>query len=349
MFCKNNGEFGMKKVFKKSVPVLVFGVLVNLLVLGSAAFAQEGKNTQSGKANTAAADKASKNKAKNKGSKDKTGKDKKSGPDKNKKSADNSPASNSFVIDTIKAVIMSEEGTEIITLSDVNRPSLTGAPRTIEDMVFESEVFLQAKKHQILPGDKDIDGYLAGVMQEHNLTAKQLEEIFAQSGYTMEEGREEFRKMHATNSMIEYKIRSNLIIPKKRVEEYYEQNPEYAQDRYLFEYAAISFDSPFVVQGIINPSLRTEIPWESSFWLSKDEVAEDKLSMLDLAVGEISRPYAGDQGWQLYRLKEKQERRLKTLDERYTEIAALLRKPRYLKLVEEYKEFLGTVNSVFYF
>jgi len=331
-------------LLKKSLSRILVGLMVALLAGNSLVLAKKDKKDGAGNADKRAKTEQTDTNTKTKKS-DNKARDKAS----NKADSSKADTNKGYVVDSIKAVIMSEEGTEIITLSDVNRPGLTGAPRTLEDMVFESEVFLDAKKHKILPDDDAVDKYLAGVMQEHNLTAKQLEEIFAQSGYTMKEGREEFRRMHANSSMIEYKIRSNLIIPRKRVEEYYNQNPEYAPDRYLFEYAAVPFESPFVVQGIVNPNLRAEIPWESSFWLSRDEVAEDKQAMLDLQVGEISRPYAADQGWQLYRLKEKQERRLKTLDERYTEIASLLRKPRYLKLLEEYKEFLGTVNSVFYF
>ena len=64
---------------------------------------------------------------------------------------------NLITLDSIVATVMNDEGTEIITLSDTKRPSLSGAPRTVDDMIFELLVFLDALKHKITPDDDAVD------------------------------------------------------------------------------------------------------------------------------------------------------------------------------------------------
>lgn len=262
-----------------------------------------------------------------------------------------------FLIDTIVAVVMNDEGTEIVTLSYTKRPSLSGTQRTLEDIVFELLVFLDATKHKITPDNDAVDKYLETIQKDNNLTREQLEEIFAQSGYTFEEALKEFKKMQANNIMLEYKIKSNLVVPRKKIEKYFEENPETLEASYELEYALVPFDPTMpkkdqfkmLIDTISNTPDTDHIKWGSPFWVTKGELAEEKYFLIDLPVCGISTPEQIENGFELYRLRNKNNERLKSIEERYTEIANILRRPRYAKLIDEYKEQLFATSSVQYF
>jgi hypothetical protein len=117
-------------------------------------------------------------------------------------------------------VIFGQEGSQVITASDVARPSLAGVQQTLDDIIFERLVYMDAQKYKILSDNDAVDRYLAIVQKENNLTHEQLRDIFSVSGYTYEEGREQFRVLQTVNSMLDFKIRSHVIVPKKQVEAY---------------------------------------------------------------------------------------------------------------------------------
>src|SRR5438132_12173438 len=131
--------------------------------------------------------------------------------------------SNMILLDQIEAIVYGQD-VEIITKSDIDRPALGGGFRTKEEIVFEREVLLDAKKHNLPQDDDAIDAYLAQIQREHDLSPEQLEEVFTGSGYTIEEGREQLQMMQTINTMLDINIRSNLIVPRKDVQEYYKNN-----------------------------------------------------------------------------------------------------------------------------
>src|ERR1700733_10802261 len=110
---------------------------------------------------------------------------------------------NLVLIDQIEVVVFGQEDVEIITKSDVDRPSLGGGFRTKDEIVFEREVLLDAKKHKIPQDDEAVEAYLAQIQREHNLSEKELEQIFTASGYTVAEGRQQLQMMQTVNTMLD--------------------------------------------------------------------------------------------------------------------------------------------------
>ncbi len=262
-----------------------------------------------------------------------------------------------YELDRIEVVIFAPDGVDIITKSDVERSSLSGTKRTVDEIVFEKVVHLDAKKHKITPNDDEVDSYLGMVQKENNVTLDELKAVFKEAGYTFDEVREQFKIMQSVNRMLDFKIRSNLIVPRKEIEAYYEQNPQWQEARYQLEYALVPFDvSKSEAQQIqeINDVLRsdkseTDIPWGKPFWVNKDDVADDKQFIFALNPGEVAQPQKTVDGFAVYRLKSKTDRILRTLEDRRMEITDLLRRPRYFQLLEDYKKSLFDAVSIVYF
>ena len=267
------------------------------------------------------------------------------------------PQQDMYLIDTIEAVIFGSEGTEVITKSNLDRPSLGGGIRTLDDTVFERLVYLDAQKHKIYSDEDAVDAYLAAIQKEHNLTRDELHDIFTASGYTFEEGREQLQMMQSINSMLDFKIRSNLIVPRKDVEVYYEAHPEYIEASYTLQRVFISLSASTskeqqrmeLEQFVETGRGVGGIEWSQPFTIMQSDVAEDKHFIFEMQLGEISRPQEIPGGFELFKLEEKNEKRLRSFDERYREIADILRQPKYNELLVTYRENLFNEASVLYF
>src|SRR5437667_2069146 len=134
-------------------------------------------------------------------------------------------ASDLFLIDTIKAVVFADDGTEIIIQSELDLPSLTGQMQSLDDLIFDCRVYLNAKKRKISPDEEAVDAYLRQIQRDNNLTDAALRDIFTASGYTFEEGRQKLQMMQTVNIMLDHEIRSNLIVSRKAAQAYYNEHP----------------------------------------------------------------------------------------------------------------------------
>lgn len=261
-----------------------------------------------------------------------------------------------YVIDSMKAVVFTEGGTEIATLSDTLRPALTGAIRSLQDIVFELTAYLEAQKMpHCVPDDDAIDRGFADLQRAHNMTLDDLKEIFKTSGYTYEEGRQQFRIMQAVNALFEYTILSNLIVTKADVEKYYNENPVHTEAQYCLQYAHIPFDKTFSKQEQYDRLKEQIVRYPSTisfgkpFWVAHHTIDKNKDFIFTLEPNEIADPYQGKTGFEIYRLDAVKPAQLKPLAERYAEIVNTLKRPRYLELLDAYKKKLEATSSVLYF
>lgn len=265
--------------------------------------------------------------------------------------------SDAVLVDTIEAVVFAPEGTKVITKSELDRPGLDGRMRTINDLVLERLLLLEAQKFKMVPDDETIDKYLSNIQRENNLTLDALKKIFKSAGYSYEEGREQFGMMSIVNQVLDFKIRSRLIVPEKEVVAYYKENPEIIEASYWIQRAVIPFDSRKSVevqraeiQRKIDHTIGlTDIEWQAPFWINDSEIAQDKRYIIALQPGQISAPQIVDDGFEIFQLKEAKETHERPLQERYRDIVELLRKPKYEQLMEEYKKQLFDAAAVLYF
>lgn len=260
-----------------------------------------------------------------------------------------------YRIDGVQTVIFGRESVDIITYSDIMRPGLDGALRSLDDIKLERLLYQDAKAMKMLPDEEAIDRHLKMIQRENNLTSEQLNEVFKAAGYTYAEGREQFRIMTSVNQVIDFKIRSKLAtVPEREVLAYFDANPIYEEASYKIERAFVPLSSTSNAAELrkqLEAHARHKKPfdgieWSPPFWVSEEDLSEDKQFITQLEVDEVSMPVEIPGGFELFRLKEKREHRLQPLEKRYTDIANTLRKPRYEKLFEEYKKSLFESASI---
>jgi len=263
---------------------------------------------------------------------------------------------NLILIDQIEAIVYGQEAA-IITKSDLDRPSLGGGFSTLEDLIFNEQIFLDAIKHHIPQDQETVDAYLTQIQREHNLSAEQLEEIFTNSGYTLEEGRQQLQKMNMINTMIDIKIRSNVIIPRKDVEEYYKNNPTIIEATYTLQHAFVPQSKKLSSQkqyDLLVKYAKTGkgvkgISWGEPFTIHHADIAASKRFIYTMELNQISLPQIVSGGFELFKLIEKTPERIKTLEESYRDIVDILRQPKYQELLREYREHLANSTAVIQF
>ena len=252
------------------------------------------------------------------------------------------------LIDNIEAVIFGQAGTEVVTKSDVMRPSLTGVQQSKGDIIFERLIYLDAQKFKMLMLDEDaIDKYLATVQRENNLTQDQMREIFIQAGYTPEEGREQFKRLFVVNQMLDFKIRSNLVVPRQQIEAYHKSHPLIEPESYQLQIGLVPYKDDRVKQkaALMQKSSKEKVEWNESFWIQRDDVAEEKSFIFSMKPGQV-KIEEGPESFELLRLIEKKEAREVPLEERYAQIVDILRKPKYEELMNNYKTQLFDSVSI---
>ncbi len=265
--------------------------------------------------------------------------------------------SNFILVDQIEAVVYGQEDVEIITKSDIDRPSLGGGFRTKDEIIFEREVLLDAKKHHIPQDEEAVDAYLVQIQREHNLSQEELENIFTASGYTLEEGREQLQMMQTVNTMIDVKIRSNLIVPRREIEEYYRNHPTVIEATYTLQRAFVPQSKKMSAEQQHNVLVKyaqtgkgaSGITWSDPFTINHADIAENKQFIYDMEPGQISTPQEVSGGFEMFKLVEKTPQTVKSLEESYREILEILRRPKYDELMEKYKAALMKNASVVYF
>lgn len=284
---------------------------------------------------------------------------------KSKRAAHASQLPKGDLIDDIEVIIYGEEDlrpdaksrVQLITKSDFERSSIDGQPRTKDGVILERLMYLDAQKFGMVQSDDAVDNYLNNIQREQGMTKEQLEQLFMASGYTYEEAREQLRILYAANSIVDFKIRSRLIVPEQDVIVYYKAHPILLEPTYSIQRAVVAAPSEGVDAIKFKKDLEqwcatgegTFAPaWQEPFWIDKSDLADNKKFITTMHVGSCATAGTVVDGIELFKLVNKKDEREQPLEERYVEIVDVLRRPKYEELFTEYKKQLLDSASIIY-
>lgn len=262
-----------------------------------------------------------------------------------------------YKVDAIEAIIYGEIDTILITHSEALRPGLDGQPKTLDDTIFENLVYLDAKRIGGVPSDEDIQKHWEEVKKQNGLSEVDMQRIAAQSGYTLQEAKAQLGKMSGINQMFDFKVRSGLFVSKHDVEHYYHEHPEIRPAEYCIARAVVPFSDlepkhemktrleEYATTGKGN----VRIAWSEPFWLKHDQIASDKQFIYHMKIGQVSKPIEIQQGFEIFKIVDKKAECQVPLQERYDEIALLLKRPKYEELLNKYKKELYDKATIVYF
>lgn len=241
----------------------------------------------------------------------------------------------------------------IITLLDIERPSIDGRVRSLDDLILDKLMAFEAMYfyRMVIPDDA-IDKYINSIKEHYNIGDEQLRQMFKQAGYTYEEAREQLGASQAIDSLLNFKIRSRLVVPEKDVRTYYEANPVYEDASYKIKKSFISEGllTEDELQNISDKVIKKHaIEWSTPYWLTDEEMTDERRDMLySMKVDQYSKPEQVTGGYEVIQLLAAKPRALKSFEERYREITMILQEPHYYKMFEEFKKELFAKYEVVY-
>lgn len=246
-----------------------------------------------------------------------------------------------YIIDKIVAVIYHEEGNIVILSSDM-KPGVDGVSRTLDQLIDEQLIILDAKRYQVSVSDDEIDRYIGRVQKENKLTQAQIEKIFADMGYTFSEAREQLRQKQVIEMMIDYKVKSNkrMMIQRDEVIDYYNNHPELHEKQYTLDIAFVpaqQMSRAELDEAIARPTFSADIEWQEPFAVYETELPDERRFITQKSKGDIVFVEEVDGGYEITRLVDITE---PTLDDVYSDIALIMRRERYPHILEEYQQSL---------
>lgn len=252
-------------------------------------------------------------------------------------------------VDRIAAVVHGPEQVRIICESELKLVSIEGVVPTIDDLIDEELMFQDALKHHATR-EEDADRYIRTIKENNNITDKDVDRIFEAAGLTPAEGRLKLQKMAAKQTMISIKVASRINIALQDVEKEYAKDPRYEDARYEVEIAFVPFFShdpikqeeqySYLIDQIKHNEL--DVMWSTPLWVNESDLADNKKFIIGMDVNSVSQPQRVANGFELYRLKAKKDRRLITLQERYRELVDRLRQPKFQ---EGYDAYIGELRN----
>lgn len=259
-------------------------------------------------------------------------------------------------VDGIRAVAYGIERRDIVIASELKLRKLDGSATTLEEIITNIAYEHEAREFHLWPTPEEVDKQLLMIGQMNNKSPQELEELFIVTGRTPQEGRRAFAQINAINSLMSFKM-GGAIVTDSEIEAYHEQNPEAEPTAYCIEYLVIPFSRTKTHEEQLaqlqvlfgNEEEIKRLQWQEPFWIKETDLAQDKQFVMQLGLGEISVPLATNKGFEIFRLCDKREERLKPLSERYADIAATLRQPKYSAFITNFKNELLDKLSIVYF
>lgn len=261
-------------------------------------------------------------------------------------------ANDKIVIDKILAIIYHPEGNSIILQSDL-RPSLSGVPKTLNDIIFERLMVLDAENLKIVVTDSDVDRHLALVQKQFKLSKEDTIELFKQIGLTYDKARETLKNDLKIQKVLDYRVKNKVIIDKKKIEEYYDKNPVYEPATFTFVQSFVSFEgrSPALTKIKIERAIESneidkEVVWGETLTLREDQIAQDKAFIKDLVINRPTIVNVFDNGLSLIKLLSKTASKLVPLKDREAEIYNILGQKEFESILQEYKKKLISLAPI---
>lgn len=256
-------------------------------------------------------------------------------------------------VDGIAAIIYGSDETIIVTLSELRRPGLEGQMKSLDDLILEVLIFLDAKRMGVIPDPEAMQRHWESIKKQNNLSEDDMRAVAEQAGYTLAEAKMHLGRMSAINQMIDMKVKAGLFVTKQEVERYYKEHPEIEPAVYEISRALAPFNT-FADENELGQYLlkhgeqdpQNFVRWSQPFTLLQTEIAADKKFICSLKIGEISRPVKTAYGFEFFKLISKIPERLVPLAERYDAIEYALKTPKYKELMDAYKKELYSKATI---
>jgi len=226
-----------------------------------------------------------------------------------------------------------------ILKSDLDQPRIgnNGKPYSLDELIMEEILVQKAAdpKRLLLPTALEIEKQILAIKMSNNLgniSDEEFEKQLKEEGFTLDMYKNQLARILASEKVKHIEVSEKIVITAQAVENYYKNNPEYTKEMYLIKIAEVPEDE---VDKEINEK---SFHWENFDWVAKEKISSDLSFISDMKMGEISKPVKVGEQYQVVKLLDKKESRLRTFEERYTEIERFLQGKERKELEKEFEK-----------
>jgi hypothetical protein len=252
----------------------------------------------------------------------------------------------------IAAVIYTDTTPIVLTQSDFDRLSINGTAQKKQEVILGRLMDHEAQNVYRIPvSDDAVKKYITSLQDHHQIDDARLKEMFKSTGYSYEEGVDELRRMLTIDSLLNFKIKSRLVVPEEEVREQYNNNPQIEPAAYRIKKGFLSSNalSEQERQDLQDTGKNSEyVDWLNPFWLDEDELAASLNVLKTMKEGDIAAPVSVGNGYEIIKLLKKKDRHKRSFEEAYKDIAERLRMPLFEKLLKEYQDELLKKYEIVY-
>lgn len=251
-----------------------------------------------------------------------------------------------YVVGEIKAIVDGPTGTDVITDLDIAQHRFAG------DFDLDALILMYAKtQHAESTGisitQDDVDRYLRALSQQGQpsgqaLTPDSLRAMAHDLGCSLDELYAILKKLYTANVTMEQDVHSQLTITEQQVEAAYNADPAYKDGVYFLQTAHVPLEAGQSKAErkrdlIKNAGAMKDLSWSIPFDINDSELAVEKSFVKKMKRGDIY-VYELSDGFELYRLTNRTERKKLSLEERKKDILSRLREQKIEQTIKQYNQ-----------
>jgi len=253
-----------------------------------------------------------------------------------------------MILDQGHTIVSGPVGDTMITHCDIfEKTSLEGKLIPLEQQI-NMEIIRQEVIADKMPlDDTAADKYIANIQKMHNLTTEDMEDLALQCNRTLPEVKQLLNAQYTYDFFLYHKFRAHLVPTDQAVEEYCKEHPEIEPGYCVIQVAFADYAKDTkqrirdtideIVSGKIEDT--SVITWSDPIRVDINNLAEDKLFIKDLAVGQIT-VLDEKSAFELYKLIEKSEEKLVPIESRKAMVIDLLNRQMYEDLLTNYEQHM---------
>lgn len=119
----------------------------------------------------------------------------------------------------------------------------------IQQLIDQEITNQEVKKNQITISSNEIDTYVERIKQMNSFTDEDLRKMLETEGVTLEQYKKEIRNILLRNKLIQYEVKSRIVVTQKDIDDYYEKNKDEFKDKKKEEVSEMIADKVYQVQA----------------------------------------------------------------------------------------------------
>jgi parvulin-like peptidyl-prolyl isomerase len=236
-----------------------------------------------------------------------------------------------------------------IVKSVIEKPQIvTGQPLSVEDAIKQELLFQKAVDFKFIPTPAEVEKQISNFRISNNLhefTDEEFENELKKEGLNYIDYKNQMARFIAVERLKGAEFAERAVVTKQEVEDFYKKNPSWHEEKYLLNICEVSSDQVGADGNLVKSD---DLKWEDLGWVLKKDLSHDLSFVLNMKKDEISKPVKKDDVYQIVKVLDRSENRLKTIDERYLEIESVLQAQKKQVFEIDYEAELRKDASIVY-